>query len=146
MFHSRHAGHGPGMRPRRKRLAQVGAVMLAAGGLVVASTITASAVVTDFFELDGNLTDQAAAPPDWSNLFDSTGTPQSSLPTGFVSAAFFKDFTAGSTADTTTYATGSKDTLDITPGWQCKKANNVTDKGDIQNTYMAPYRAANGDL
>jgi SdrD B-like domain len=131
---------------RRTRVAQVAGVILAASGLVVASTVTAAADVTTYFELDGNVLDGASAAPDWSSLFTAAGAPASSLPTGFVSANFFKDFTAGSTADTTTYATGSKDTLDITPGWQCKKSNNVTDKGDIQNTYMAPYRAANGHL
>jgi hypothetical protein len=156
MFHIQQAIRAPGMRPRRKRLAQVGAVVLAASGLVVASTITASAAVTDFFELDGNvLNDTTSTPPDWQDLFttgdvtspySTVATQAASLPTGFVSSSFFRDFTPGSTADSSTYATGSKDTLDITPGWQCKKSNNVTDKGDIQNTYMAPYRASNGDL
>ena len=44
------------------------------------------------------------------------------------------------TADGTTFATGSKDTLDIT-GWQCNKDNNVNSKIDIMNAYAAQYRA-----
>jgi hypothetical protein len=143
-------------RRQRKRFLQAGAVVLAAGSLVVASTTTASANVTTLFELDGNVADGAAAAPDWSSLFTAGGqsspytpvpTQASSLPSGFVNSNFFRDFTPGSTADSSTFATGSKDTLDITPGWQCKKSNNVTDKGDIQNTYMAPYRdPSNGHL
>jgi hypothetical protein len=122
-------------------------------GLLVASADPSAAAVVSGLELDGNVVDDAAAPPDWASLFTAGGqtdpytpvpTKVSSLPTGFVTATFFRDFTPGSTADSSTYATGSKDTLDITPGWQCKKSNNVTDKGDIQNTYMAAYRGSDG--
>jgi len=134
-----------GGRWPRRRLTQAGAILLAAGSLIVASTATAVAAVTDNLELDGNVVDDSGGPPDWQNLF-TTGTlstaptAAASLPSGFVGANFFRDFIPNSTADNSTYATGSKDTLDITPGWQCKKSNNVTDKGDIQNTYMTPYR------
>ena len=116
------------------------------------STGTALADVSTTFQLDGNEADGGVtSPPDWQDLF-TTGSATTSptalgtLPTGFVTASFFRDFTPNSTADSSTYATGSKDTLDITPGWQCKKSNNVTDKGDIQNTFMTPYRASNGHL
>jgi hypothetical protein len=128
--------------------AKLGAIVLTAGGLVVASSTASAAFITsvsDTFELDGDITDTSGAPPDWASLFDTSTTPPSQadpMPTGFSSAAFFRDFTPGSTADSTTYATGSKDTLPITPGWQCKKSNNVTDKGDIQNTYMTPFRVS----
>lgn len=135
----------------RARTAKSGAVLLAAASVVVASTTSAVAAVGDNFELDGNVLDGAAAAPDWQSLFTagSVNTPPtstSSLPAGFQGSFFFRDFTPNSTADSSTYATGSKDTLDVTPGWQCKKSNNVTDKGDIQNTYMTPYRDSNGDL
>jgi hypothetical protein len=44
------------------------------------------------------------------------------------------------TADTTTYATGSKDTLGIgNGGWQCNADNNVNSKIDIMNAYSASY-------
>ena len=44
------------------------------------------------------------------------------------------------TADDTTYATGSKDTLGIgNGGWQCNHDNNVNSKIDIMNAYAASY-------
>src|SRR6266576_4356511 len=88
---------------------------------------------------------------------------------GFTAAAFQRDFglkvSAADncnltstdttkpfcTADTTTYATGSKDVQNISGGgadqagnWQCNKDNNVTNKGDIMNAYSAAYTASNG--
>lgn len=50
------------------------------------------------------------------------------------------------TADDTTYATGSKDTLGIgNGGWQCNHDNNVNSKIDIMNAYVLAYTASNGD-
>ena len=48
------------------------------------------------------------------------------------------------TNDTTTFATGSKDTLPIS-GWQCNFDNNVNSKIDVTNSYAATYTAADGD-
>jgi hypothetical protein len=70
----------------------------------------------------------------------------------FAAAAFVRDFRSGSgctlnslsttycTSDTSTYATGSKDTLGVANGgWQCNKDNNVNSKIDIMNAYAASY-------
>jgi hypothetical protein len=70
----------------------------------------------------------------------------------FATAAFVRDFRSGSgctlnslnttfcTSDTSTYATGSKDTLGVANGgWQCNKDNNVNSKIDIMNAYAASY-------
>lgn len=90
--------------------------------------------------------------------------------TGFTAAAFQRDFglkvsaadncsltstdatKAFCTADTTTFATGSKDIQNISGGgadqagnWQCNKDNNVNSKIDITNAYSAAYAASNGD-
>ena len=129
-------------------------VALAAGSLVVNTATLAHADVASTFELEGDQADGAAASPDWSSLFTSGGqtSPYSPVPVRsstsptYGAGGFFRDFTPGSTADSSTFATGSKDTLDITPGWQCKKSNNVTDKGDIQNTFMTTYRDSNNHL
>ena len=48
------------------------------------------------------------------------------------------------TNDTSTFATGSKDTLDI-PAWQCNLDNNVNSKIDIMNAYAAQYIHPDGD-
>jgi hypothetical protein len=114
----------------------------------------ALADVNGHFELDGNvLDDPATTQPDWgaptpppadnNTIFrlDNTGNaiPNPSLPANFLSAGFSKDFTPNSTSDNSTYTNGSKDTSNISTGWNCVSANNVTDKGDIQNAYAAAY-------
>ena len=85
---------------------------------------------------------------DWDSLFNVNGTTKALLPTGFSKARLDRDFQSSGgnlvTADTTTYATGSKDTLPIS-GWQCNFDNNVNSKIDIMNAYAATYTAANGD-
>src|SRR5439155_9327108 len=63
---------------------------------------------------------------------------------GFTNAGFDRDFATNSdgsfnTADQTTFSTGSKDTLNITPGWQCNFDNNVNSKIDIMNAYALAY-------
>jgi hypothetical protein len=114
---------------------------------------------------DGNCSTQQY---DWDSVFNANGTTTSlvnpSNTSGFTNAAFQRDFglkvsatdkcnftstdttKAFCTADPTTYATGSKDTLDIGGGgWQCNKDNNVNSKIDIMNAYSAAYTASNGD-
>jgi hypothetical protein len=140
---------------------RTGAVVLALGlvlTVMLAIAPHALAVHDLDFQLEGNTAvDSAAATDpayDWETFFNagsdgnihSTGT----LPSGFTAAGFA---TSGSPAqagdyylpDETTFATGSKDTLNITPGWQCKKSNNVGDKVDIINAYSAVYTDSTGD-
>jgi hypothetical protein len=84
-----------------------------------------------------------------SSVIDSVNGP-------FTTATFKRDFETGSstavcnasglnslsttfcTGDDTTFATGSKDTLDIS-GWACNHDNNVNSKIDIMNAYAAQY-------
>jgi hypothetical protein len=112
--------------------------------------------------------DGGAEPTDWSALFDVPDTEadndftndldsvrptaKADLPDGVLRAAFFRDFTIGSTADTTSFTTGTKDIQNISGGgvasgeWQCKRVSNVSDKGDALNAYAAIYRHDNGDI
>ena len=124
------------------------------GGLTVTlmlavATVTL-AVHDEDFQLDRNI---ATSPDtnvggntqeiDWQDLFDANGA-ELGLPAGFTASGFDPDFitnTNGSfnTSDNTTFATGSKDTLNITPGWQCNVDNNVLSKNDVMNSYAASY-------
>ena len=93
------------------------------------------------FELDGNIVKDAttALPTDWGNgpggtgLFSSTGTTNP-LPLGGLDAHWVNDG-PHSVSDTTTYTTGSKDTLDISANWACTPSNNITPKDDILHAY-----------
>ncbi len=139
----------------RRRYGVVGtsaAVMLA--GLLFLVTVPAFAVHNLEFQLEGNTTDDASAAADfdWESFFtnnadnDNKGKrsvtlPHSSRP-GFTASGFKDDFDL---PDHSTFATGSKDTLDIDTGWQCKRSNNVGDKVDIVNAYSVVYTAGNGD-
>jgi hypothetical protein len=133
----------------------------------------AQAVHETDFQLDGETTNMAYSSPgtsspdtDWNDIFNADGTKTSAVnPSnnpGFTHATFIRDFgvkvsaqdncsltntssTTFCTADTTTFATGSKDTLDITPGWQCNKDNNVNSKIDIMNAYSVAYKDSSGD-
>ena len=103
------------------------------------------------FELDGNTAPDVAdpAPYDWESLFDIAGdavpTPKATLPGLFKTATFVRDFVAGETGpDLSTFATGSKDVLPISTGWECTGANKPSPpKDDILNAYAAV--SANGD-
>jgi hypothetical protein len=147
-------------------------VAAAATLLVVSTGVVSVLAVHDLnFQLDGDViastpTNIGPPPPpittqalDWDSLFTPAGTAISPRPTGFTSSGFERDFQAKDasgtcslsgtgtfcTADTTTYATGSKDTLPITPGWQCNFDNNVNSKIDVMNAYAAGYtNPANG--
>jgi hypothetical protein len=129
----------------------------------VYAALPAFAVHDNTFQLDGDVSASTTTSVggstqllDWDSLFDSAGAPKA-LPAGFSASAFDRDFgtnpgcslTAQTgtfcTSDATTYATGSKDTLPITPGWQCNKDANVNSKIDIMNSYSAAYTAPNGD-
>jgi hypothetical protein len=139
--------------PRARRLRRYGAI-LSASVLVALLLAPAAQAVHDLdFELDGNIAKDSgggadAAPFDWASFFSSAGAESPALPDasrpGFTDSGFSKDFSrktngSFSTVDSTTFATGSKDTLPITPGWQCNKDNNVNDKIDILNAYAVAY-------
>src|SRR5262245_1898992 len=153
----------PTMKLRRALRGRGGmavALLLGIFGILVAVPGTASAVHDEAFELDGNVDDDN--PPggplvDWDNDIvgvDANGfsAPQSSLPAGFAAATAGPDFTTvtrrgvevAETGDDSTFTTNSKDILDISAQWRCVHANNVTDKGDLVNTYAVAYvNAAN---
>lgn len=148
-----------------RRRTAVGAIAaLAAASLVIAGSITASASVSTAFELDGDVLDNGAtlpSAPDWgaattgnttNSIFTldtdpasptyQQGVKRDPLPAGFFDAGFVRDFIPGSSSDPSTFTTGSKDTSNISTGtaaWTCVGANNVTNKGDIQNAYAAVY-------
>jgi hypothetical protein len=111
----------------------------------------ASAVHDLVFQLDGDVSASTptnvggnAQTVDWDSLQNADGTKKTTLPANFTAATgVIKDFnntgTVFETNDTTTFATGSKDTLPITPGWQCNFDANVNSKIDIMNAYAATY-------
>jgi hypothetical protein len=111
---------------------------------------------------------------DWNNIFnvaDSGGietVSNNSANVGsgktFDAASFTRDFETNATcpttsavglnststnlctADDTTYATGSKDTLGVgNGGWQCNHDNNVNSKIDIMNAYVVEYTNPTAD-
>jgi hypothetical protein len=143
------------VRGRRKRSFAIGSVGAVA---LLALVISNAFAVHDFtFQLDGDVSASTTTNVggttqtlDWDSIFTSAGANKSPLPTGFTAAKFAQDFktTAGGgfdTSDDTTFATGSKDTLDITPGWQCNHDANVNSKIDIMNAYSAAFTSAGGD-
>lgn len=133
-------------RARSRRVIAIGSSVLLVG-LVVAPAFAATHPAKNFHALDGFVMDQAPAsdpPYDWDDFFNAATTAEptkKTLPSGAISSDFTRDFLtdqAGTTyvnGDDTYFATGSKDTLSITPGWQCKHTNNATDKGDFVNGY-----------
>lgn len=146
-------------------------IIAAAVATLAVSTgvISVLAVHDEEFQLDGDVsasttttypTVDPGSPPtvtpntqslDWDSVFTSSGTNRSPLPADFRSAGFKRDFLSNATtgafitSDTTTFATGSKDTLPIS-GWQCNFDNNVNSKIDVMNAYAAKYLdPASGD-
>ena len=144
------------MRMRRIGARKALLVGAAATMLVVSTGIVSVLAVHDeTFQLDGNAL--AGAPTniggrtqsvDWESLFNTDGSTKDPLPTGYDNAELTKDFNNTGvtflTNDTTTFATGSKDTLGIN-GWQCNFDNNVNSKIDVMNAYAASYTAPSGD-
>jgi hypothetical protein len=108
------------------------------------------AVDGEGFELDGDLR-RTGGGVDWADLFDVVGTdvpePRASLPDGFGTATFVRDFKPGASGpDGTTFTQGSKDTLSIAGGWSCAKSNNVGDKVDVVNAYATAFVNAAGEV
>lgn len=120
----------------------------AASAVVFIPSAGANNVKNETFQLDGNIKQDSTSPVtyDWANFFNASGG-KLSLPAGYTSSSFVKDFntttdrkgnTVFDTTDASTYTIGSKDTLDVNQ-WSCTPANNVTDKGDIMNAYATAY-------
>src|SRR4051812_24265949 len=148
----------PGKRkPSRSRLfgafggrwSRIAVSIAAICGFVALASAPAGAVHDLHFQLDGNTSatsypggSTANQPYDWESFFNGsgaggTGAPvPGSLTGGFVTTGFKADFAL---PDSSTYATGSKDTLPVS-GWQCGQSNNVGDKVDIVNAYSAAFR------
>jgi hypothetical protein len=120
--------------------------------LVILSVVVAQsalAVHDLVFQLDGDVLASTTTNVgghtqtiDWDSLFDANGD-EKALPADFTASGFHEDFNSTGTTfltnDTSTFATGSKDTLPITPGWQCNFDNNVNSKIDVMNAYAAEY-------
>jgi hypothetical protein len=131
-------------------------------GLVGLYFIPAALAVHDIkFQLDGDVSASTTTHVgtstqalDWDSFFDTSGnTISGSLTGGFTNADFQRDFRAKNaagtcsptgagtfcTADRSTFATGSKDTLNVSPGWQCNVDHNVNSKIDIMNAYALAF-------
>ena len=145
-----------GGKRRHRFLFGVVASVAAVGALLVSNAL---AVHDLDFQLDGDVdsSTQTHVPAgttqtvDWDQFIDSSGDLIDPLPAGFDASSFDRDFGTNpngsfSTADGTTYATGSKDILAITPGWQCNRDNNVNSKIDIMNAYAASYDAGGDEV
>lgn len=151
---------GPTGSRRRRRFLVVPVLLVMTVGLMFIGT--AAAVHDEAFELDGNITkgSPVGGPEvDWDDNIvgvnaNGFSTPKASLPAGFSAATAGPDFTTttkrgvevAETSDTSTFTTNSKDILDISAEWRCVKANNVTDKGDLVNTYAVAYTNALNQL
>ena len=156
--------HGTGSHRRRRWLTAGLAVVSATAAVLALGAAPALAVHDEDFQLDGDVLASTTTNVggvtqhfDWDSFFNSSGNPiQSSFPDpsvpGFTASGFHRDFittsggTVYSTDDPSTYTQGSKDTLNISSNWVCADANNVTNKGDIQNAYAVAYTdPATGD-
>jgi hypothetical protein len=138
-------------RKGRRWLAALATLAVLSGSLYIAGV--ALAVHDEDFQLDGDVltsTNNTGGnlPVDWDSIFDADGS-ELSLPNGFSDPGFEKDFlnNGGSflTSDTSTFATGSKDTLPIS-GWQCNFDNNVNSKIDVMNAYAVAYTDGEDDF
>lgn len=136
-----------GARRRRRMLAALAASIAALGVFA----ITALAVHDEVFQLDGDVDSTTTTEVgghtqtvDWDALFDAAGE-EKALPADFTASGFDRDFAplnengSFNTSDGSTFATGSKDTLPIVPGWQCNRDANVNSKIDVMNAYAATY-------
>ncbi len=123
--------------PRLRRLLGLPVAFALVAGLATLAMPTAGAVLDTGFELDGNIAHVGAPATtvDWEDFFAGpNGARITPLPDHFVDSAFEDDYGP----DTTTFTSGSKDTLD-TSGWSCAKSNNLGGKVDIVNAYSTIY-------
>ena len=139
----------------KKQQGRRGLTLIAIAGLLVSAlgiSGSALAVHDETFELDGNIADSPAGSPfDWTSFFNAAGAESPVLPDasrpGYDASGFDRDFVTNAngsfnTSDNTTFATGSKDTLPIAPGWQCNVDNNVLSKSDVMNSYAVSFTNA----
>lgn len=153
-------------RGQKRRITALGLGLALMAGLLAVLASSASATHDLAFQLDGNTAVGTATnfggnsqANDWETFFKrgvpdppgdialcgtkaapvscGTGNPV----TGFIAAGKSVDYAL---PDATTFATGSKDTLNIAPnpksGWQCSSSNNLGAKDDLVNVYTAAYR------
>jgi hypothetical protein len=130
---------------RRGRTVLVATSALFVGLVGVSSP--ASAVHDLTMQLDGNTAVDASGPTyDWESFFQGPGDiaeKGTTLPTGFLARGHIADYAL---PEKTTFATGSKDTLNIAKagnkaaGWQCGNSNNLGAKDDLVNVYTVAYR------
>ncbi|HET7487247.1 MAG TPA: hypothetical protein VFJ85_04915 [Acidimicrobiales bacterium] len=153
----------PSTRRQRRRAATsvLGAAALV--GLVVGNSIGAGAVAVSNLpmQLDGNTAVDTGPPAsDWETFFRGcTASDTGCLAAGDITAKTLDPvpdgvLATGSNVDyrfpeVTTFATGSKDTLNIgaitspkklAAGWQCGNSNNLGAKDDLVNVYTVAYR------
>jgi hypothetical protein len=142
-------------RGKRRRGVLIGGVacVAALGALMISS---AFAVHDRVFQLDGDVDSSTTTSVggttqtiDWDQFINADGTLKT-RPADFTASSFDQDFVVNANgtfnkSDSSTWATGSKDTLAITPGWQCKRDQNLLNKNDIMNAYAAAYEPAGGD-
>ena len=122
------------------------AVLAIATSLGLGWPLTAFGVHDDgLFELEGNIADDAAAPPDWAALFDSNGnavSPGSGLAFGFVA----DDIAPGGLNDDTVFtAGGTKNSQQPSVDWQWG-TQSVPEKDDLFNVYAYGTLNAAGHL
>ena len=142
-----------GARRRRRTLL---AAIVSIGALGVFA-LTAAAVHDLDFQLDRNI---ATSPDtnvggttqeiDWQDLFNAAGAQILPLPSGFTASGFDRDFVTNAngsfnTWDNTTFATGSKDTLAITPGWQCNYGQQRPEQERRDERLCGVVRGRDGD-
>ena len=133
----------PGSRRRRRFLAIPVLLTMMVGLLFIG---TAAAVHDEDFQLDGNVLSGPDGTVggttqefDWADFFDANGA-ELPLTGDFDSSTFNRDFAplnangSFNSSDPTTWATGSKDTQNVSGGgtisgsWECKRDSNLLDK------------------
>ena len=125
---------------RNRVLRGVAALTLLMGVLWAAEP--ASAVHDEGFALQGDVDDATLL--DWVDFFNADGSLKT-LPNTYLASSFEDDWQL---ADTSAYATGSKDDLPISVAgsdWECKKSNNIGPKFEMLNAYAAARRPTSGD-
>lgn len=132
-------------RRPRKTIILVNSALVFAG--LVAGSGPAAAVHDLTMQLDGNTRVDTSGPTyDWQSFFQGPGDiseKTGALPSGFLARGHTADYAL---PESTTFATGSKDTLNIgktsskAAGWQCGNSNNLGAKDDLVNVYTTAYR------